>query len=852
MQPAEKRFLETPRQSDTSENASDENCLKDDDGVTVTHDSMQFSATVACSGSDQSYSAVESGDESNDSDDFSSNYSDSASDMTEDLDSETESACHSDTVPDSTDDTSSNEFKNYAFLSFAMKHNLAGNAIDDLIGLFNSTSSDSSIAWLPKNYNNLLKSIVQPEILQYHYCRFCLELYPPDKCNEYRCQTHQCNGLRYVGHADRQMHASRKADSFFSVADIGAQFQQILSKPGIWELVLNTKHRLKTSIDNPYLQDITDGQAYKNLAVIGGFLNPDSPNISLSFNTDGIPLFSSSGVKLWPVFFVINELPPAQRFSRENVILAGLWQGKSNIPFYHYLTEIGKGLYKLYTCGIEFYRAKNEIVKSKICVLIGCVDLQAKAYIANTTMHNGEFGCITCMEPGKTVKQGKGTSRCYPYHSAEEMQPYRESEGIKLAAISASRKKRINGICGPSGLQNWPLFDYVLGLVPDYMHGVLLGVTKTLLHKWLSSTNSRKRYFVGDKVKEISERLKSISPPDYVERLPRDLEKHYAHFKANELQSWLLHYSLPCLTGILPDTYLKHFSMLSEGIHILLKNTIDDHDLARARYLLDGFYENFSDLYEEGSCGLNVHNVGRHLVFYVKQWGPLFGWSCFCFEDFNAKLLGYTHGTGDVTNQIFKRHLANMFVCKTDTSAIKNEKVSAFIKQMNRANSKSLKIKVKTKNCDIIGAQSELHCEGDQAEFDRTLLQRINVQDTENLRKVLRIIVKGQKFYGSLYSKMKKRQCNIALTSSGDVVVIKFFVYNVSEDEVYLVGNKMEENTNLHMYENSGHHVFLMKETLQVSVMPVHVLSQKVFAVKVGHIYYISKPPNLFGYSVLK
>ena len=117
---------------------------------------------------------------------------------------------------------------------------------------------------------------------------------------------------------------------------------------------------------------------------------------------------------------------------------------------------------------------------------------------------------------------------------------------------------------------------------------------------------------------------------------------------------------------------------------------------------------------------------------------------------------------------------------------------------------------------------------------------------------MLRIIVNGQKFYGSLYSKMKKRQCNVALTISGEVVVINFFVYNVFENEVYLVGNKMEENTNLHLYENSGHHIFLMKETLQMSVMPVDVLSQKVFIVKVGQIYYISKPPNLFGYSVLK
>ena len=38
MQPPEKKVLETPRHSDITETASNENYLKDDDGVTVSHD----------------------------------------------------------------------------------------------------------------------------------------------------------------------------------------------------------------------------------------------------------------------------------------------------------------------------------------------------------------------------------------------------------------------------------------------------------------------------------------------------------------------------------------------------------------------------------------------------------------------------------------------------------------------------------------------------------------------------------------------------------------------------------------------------------------------------------------------
>ena len=53
-----------------------------------------------------------------------------------------------------------------------------------------------------------------------------------------------------------------------------------------------------------------------------------------------------------------------------------------------------------------------------------------------------------------------------------------------------------------------------------------------------------------------------------------------------------------------------------------------------------------------GSCGLNVHNAGAHLVDYVKGWGPLWAWSTFGFEDMNGTLMDFCHGTGNVCRQV--------------------------------------------------------------------------------------------------------------------------------------------------------------------------------------------------------
>ena len=43
-------------------------------------------------------------------------------------------------------------------------------------------------------------------------------------------------------------------------------------------------------------------------------------------------------------------------------------------------------------------------------------------------------------------------------------------------------------------------FDMSKGVVIDWMHGMLLGVTKKLLDLWLQPSNQGKSFYIGDKV----------------------------------------------------------------------------------------------------------------------------------------------------------------------------------------------------------------------------------------------------------------------------------------------------------------------------------------------------------------
>lgn len=121
---------------------------------------------------------------------------------------------------------------------------------------------------------------------------------------------------------------------------------------------------------------------------------------------------------------------------------------------------------------------------------------------------------------------------------------------LENALSAVENNTRVKGFYDVTPLAKLPWFDLVLGIVPDYMHGVLLGVTKQLLNLWLSPSRYKKPWFIGNKTKAIDKRLKDMKPPDFIQRLSRELETSRAYFKASELQAWLLYYSIPCLIDI--------------------------------------------------------------------------------------------------------------------------------------------------------------------------------------------------------------------------------------------------------------------------------------------------------------
>lgn len=552
-------------------------------------------------------------------------------------------------------------------------------------------------------------------------------------------------------------------------------------------------------------------------------------------NTDGVNLYSSSRIELWPIFLAINELSPGLRFSRENLLIAGIWQGKGKPPFEQYMLRFSEEINRITDEGVYVKAINKHVYLSVIC---NTMDLLAKAGVLNMTQFNGENACITCEEPGIVVSKGKGHVRSYPFRSSDEKFKFRTNSEVKNAMSRATNNNRVKGFKGVSGLASMNCLDLVWGTVPDYMHCVLLGITKNLMHCWFSPSQSGKDYFIGKHLKSISARLNNIKPCNDIERLPRDLEKHYNHFRATELQVWLLYYGVPCVMDILPDKYLEHFCLLSEAIFILLGDAISPSGIARAHYLLTLFYSTYQDLYGQGSCGLNVHNTGSHLVDYVRMWGPIWAWSCFPFEDSNADILQSVHGTGLVTNQVLKYKSAQSMLRKT----IKND-----------ANIKNWKIKMRIADCAVCGGINSVPI----TRLEETIQQKLRQNDDVlNVLKANRLIKDGVRLYSEEYARTERRICYVILTKCDQICRVKYFLVLPEGNKLYAVVSYIKRINHPKLRELTGgkQFHFVQDSNEELDLITTDSILETLMFIKTSPTNYgfVSTIPNKHGRVIFK
>lgn len=313
------------------------------------------------------------------------------------------------------------------------------------------------------------------------------------------------------------------------------------------------------------------------------------------------------------------------------------------------LLFLGKFVDAMCSVGELIWQCDLESVSSKVYTICLCADAPARAAVGNSVQFNGFFGCPWCLSCGISL-DGR---RLY-VDTVPDVE--RTTAGVlRDMRLALELGTPVNGLKGPSPLVRLPQFDLVQGYTVEYMHCVLLGVTRQFTEYWFDTSNSAEDYYIGRPtvVEVIDRRILSIRPPHHFTRLPRTLKERF-YWKAHEWRNWLLYYCIPCCCLSLPQRYLRHFALVSEAIFILLQNSLTLDQINRAEHLLRTSVSRASNLYGQRCMSFNLHQL-LHIPQAARNFGPLWAHSAFTFEHGNGQIVKLVKAAKGAPQQILER-----------------------------------------------------------------------------------------------------------------------------------------------------------------------------------------------------
>lgn len=508
--------------------------------------------------------------------------------------------------------------------------------------------------------------------------------------------------------------------SYFLSLDWKAELHNLLEK----KRPMLKKPGLKFDVS-----DITESPAY-NLLPLG----PD--DITLTWNTDGIPIFHSSDYSVWPLEVMVNELPFKERMN--NVLLAGLWFGPKKPNMQCFLVPFVEAMNELSTNGFSWIDSDGLGHVTKVYPGPCTVDTVARCMLHSQTQFNGKHGCCWCFHPGRVVPQGRGHARVYEVIKVKK----RTDEDFEKDARTKS-----HGVLGTTVLSLMLFFSITNNTVVDYMHAVCLGVVRATTNLWFKSAHSQKSFYLGRKMSMINTRLKGMTPPYEFSHLPRSLCQR-KHWKATEWRAWLLYYSPFALNGVLPLRYFRNWCRLSNVMHALLADVVVLDRLAAVEAEVMLFMREYQDLYGCAHMTFNIHLIS-HLCDSVRQWGPLWGFSAFPFENMNGVIKKSFHGTQYIPQQICRKLLLSQFLptlANSNSCFISKPKLFQHFETLTRGYRKIFNVQ-KHANALTIGTGSQK-----LTSMEIDLIQSMGMS-TCAVTKFKKVFVNGTKYIAHLLNK---------------------------------------------------------------------------------------------------
>ncbi|XP_034242612.1 uncharacterized protein LOC117646055 isoform X2 [Thrips palmi] len=546
-----------------------------------------------------------------------------------------------------------------AILAYIKRHECSGRQIVDLLKL---------IKLHCKKEKNLMKTTLY-FFKKYFSCLDCPVVYH-----------HYCSGCYFklekkdTPCPNAKMHPATSGTCVFVEMPLIPQLQKLFAQEEFYSN-LNYKHtRTKVCAEN--LEDIYDGQIYKELEK-SGFLSIDKPlNVTMIMNADGVPVFKSTNASMWPVFFNVNELPPHLRFKKEYTLIGGVWFGGK--PSANLILEPLMKSVKEIRSGFDVTPPGNQTPATAKGILIAAAtDLPAKIMLCGMASYSGAYGCQICKIKGgsvqitkkvrqkkidqKQTKKGKNETVAYSsvwafkYSDDLDLRSHAETirlgeEAQKILQKTHDPDTNVYGVKYPSAIFKM-MYDGIRGFAVDDLHTLFLGVTKTLLKLQFDSAFSSQPFSLRKFLPLVDDRLMALKLPNFLERGVRKIGTDLAYFKGTELQTWALYLCIPILDGIMTDRYLEHQVELVNCLHTMQSSSLAPDTMLSCENKLKNYAKNFEVLYGSRHMTMVMHLL-RHLVWAVKNLGPMRYTSTFHYEGLNAEILKMIHGTRYVETQL--------------------------------------------------------------------------------------------------------------------------------------------------------------------------------------------------------
>uniref|UniRef100_A0A8D8BA67 (northern house mosquito) hypothetical protein n=2 Tax=Culex pipiens TaxID=7175 RepID=A0A8D8BA67_CULPI len=269
----------------------------------------------------------------------------------------------------------------FMVLNFYVRHMPTQQAVEDLLRMLNVIMGCKI---LPENFHGFMAAF--PDTYgakRIYFCKRCKFRHgivePPSGLI---CPVKDCGSKEY---------------DFFINFPVERQIREIVNK---YKNEIND-YAQEVLLDNK-IKDIRNAGIVQR--IIGGSRDQF---LTISINTDGAETYEcTSKMPLYPVFIVINDLPPRLRFSKENLIVAALWltrAGEPSMPllFHDFGNEMRSLRKGMNINGMEY----------KIVVAQCCADSVCRCKLQNSKQFNGYYGCSFCLHPGQHID---GQVR-YPY-----------------------------------------------------------------------------------------------------------------------------------------------------------------------------------------------------------------------------------------------------------------------------------------------------------------------------------------------------------------------------------------------------------------------------------------------------